>query len=129
MISKCSSLLSLPASAAPGLAAGAGWALGAGAAAGAAHAAPERLELPNGRKAKITYAAGQPPALSARIQDLYGVESDLKIAAGKVPLVIQVLAPNQRPVQITTSLATFWKESYPKLKQELSRKYPKHEWR
>ena len=91
--------------------------------------APERLELPNGRKAKITYAAGQPPALGARIQDLYGVEADLKIAAGKVPLVIQVLAPNWRPVQITTSLATFWKESYPKLKQELQRKYPKHEWR
>ena len=91
--------------------------------------APERLELPNGRKAKITYEPGQPPALAARIQDLYGVETDLKIAAGKVPLVIQVLAPNFRPVQITTSLATFWKDSYPKLKQELSRKYPKHEWR
>jgi ATP-dependent helicase HrpB len=46
-----------------------------------------------------------------------------------VPLVIQVLAPNYRPVQVTTSLSNFWKESYPKLKQELSRKYPKHEWR
>jgi ATP-dependent helicase HrpB len=91
--------------------------------------APERLELPNGRKAKITYAENAPPALGARIQDLYGVEGDLRIAGGKVPLVIQVLAPNYRPVQITTSLANFWKESYPKLKQELSRKYPKHEWR
>jgi ATP-dependent helicase HrpB len=57
------------------------------------------------------------------------VETDLKIAAGRVSLLIQVLAPNQRPVQITTSLANFWKESYPKLKQELQRKYPKHEWR
>lgn len=91
--------------------------------------APERYELPNSRKAKITYEPGQPPTLGARIQDLYGVESDLKIAAGKVSLVIQILAPNFRPVQITTSLANFWKESYPKLKQELSRKYPKHEWR
>lgn len=91
--------------------------------------APERFELPNGRRAKITYAAGQPPTLAARIQDLYGVESDLRIATGKVPLVIQVLAPNQRPVQITSSLATFWKDSYPRLKQELQRKYPKHEWR
>jgi ATP-dependent helicase HrpB len=90
---------------------------------------PERLELPNGRKAKITYAVGQPPTLAARIQDLYGVDSDLRIASGKVPLVIQVLAPNFRPVQITTSLANFWKESYPRLKQELQRKYPKHEWR
>jgi len=91
--------------------------------------APERLELPNGRRAKITYAENAPPTLAARIQDLYGVDADLRIAAGKVPLVIQVLAPNQRPVQVTTSLSNFWKESYPKLKQELSRKYPKHEWR
>jgi len=91
--------------------------------------APERYELPNGRRAKITYAPGQPAILGARIQDLYGVETDLKIAAGRVSLLIQVLAPNQRPVQITTSLANFWKESYPKLKQELQRKYPKHEWR
>jgi ATP-dependent helicase HrpB len=91
--------------------------------------APERYELPNGRRAKITYAPGQPATLGARIQDLYGVETDLKIAGGRVSLLIQVLAPNQRPVQITTSLANFWKESYPKLKQELQRKYPKHEWR
>jgi ATP-dependent helicase HrpB len=91
--------------------------------------APERLELPNGRKAKITYAENAQPTLGARIQDLYGVTADLRIGGGNVPLVIQVLAPNYRPVQITTSLANFWKESYPKLKQELSRKYPKHEWR
>jgi ATP-dependent helicase HrpB len=91
--------------------------------------APERFELPNGRRAKIIYGEGQPPTLAARIQDLYGVDTDLKIAAGKVSLLIQVLAPNQRPVQITTSLTNFWKESYPKLKQELQRKYPKHEWR
>ncbi|MEO8353933.1 MAG: ATP-dependent helicase C-terminal domain-containing protein, partial [Chthoniobacteraceae bacterium] len=91
--------------------------------------APERLELPNGRRAKITYAENQPPTLGARIQDLYGVTGDLRIAGGKVPLVIQVLAPNHRPIQITSNLANFWKESYPKIKQELSRKYPKHEWR
>ncbi|MEQ1853230.1 MAG: ATP-dependent helicase C-terminal domain-containing protein, partial [Chthoniobacteraceae bacterium] len=91
--------------------------------------APERLELPGGRRAKITYAENAEPTLAARIQDLYGVDGDLRIAGGKVPLVIQILAPNQRPVQITSSLSTFWKESYPKLKQELSRKYPKHEWR
>ena len=91
--------------------------------------APERFELPGGRRAKITYAENAPPTLAARIQDLYGVDGDLRIAGGKVSLVIQVLAPNQRPVQVTTSLSNFWKESYPKLKVELSRKYPKHEWR
>jgi ATP-dependent helicase HrpB len=91
--------------------------------------APERVELPGGRRAKITYAQDGPPILSARIQDLYGVTDDLKIAAGRVPLVIHVLAPNHRPVQVTNSLKTFWAESYPKLKQQLQRQYPKHEWR
>jgi ATP-dependent helicase HrpB len=91
--------------------------------------APERIELPNGKKWKITYDAKAAPVIAARIQELYGVEGSLSIAAGRVPLVIQVLAPNQRPVQVTQNLSTFWKESYPKLKQELQRKYPRHEWR
>jgi ATP-dependent helicase HrpB len=91
--------------------------------------APERLPLPGGRKAKITYAAEGIPYLSARIQDLYGVERPLTIAQNKVTLVIHVLAPNQRPIQITEDLSSFWKNSYPKIKLELQRKYPKHEWR
>ena len=91
--------------------------------------APERISLPNGKKWKITYDAKAAPVIAARIQELYGVEGSLMIAAGRVPLVIQVLAPNQRPVQVTQNLSTFWKEAYPKLKQELQRKYPKHEWR
>ena len=90
--------------------------------------APERLELPGGRKAKVIYTVGSPPMTAARIQDLYGVTS-LTVAKGRQPVTIQILAPNQRPVQITTDLANFWKESYPKIKQELQRKYPKHEWR
>ena len=90
--------------------------------------APERLELPGGRKAKVIYTVGSPPMTAARIQDLYGVTS-LTVAKGRQPVTIQILAPTQRPVQITTDLANFWKESYPRIKQELSRKYPKHEWR
>lgn len=90
--------------------------------------APGRFELPGGRKARIIYTYGQPPMTAARIQDLYGF-NNLTVAKGRVPVTIQVLAPNQRPVQITSDLANFWKESYPKIKQELSRKYPKHEWR
>jgi ATP-dependent helicase HrpB len=91
--------------------------------------APERIELPNGKKWKIAYDAKAEPTIAARIQELYGVEGNLTIAAGRVPLVIQVLAPNHRPIQITQNLSTFWRESYPKIKQELQRKYPKHEWR
>ncbi|MCE0482944.1 MAG: ATP-dependent helicase HrpB [Methylacidiphilales bacterium] len=89
---------------------------------------PERLELPGGRKAKVIYMPDKPPMTAARIQDLYGV-TNLTVAKGRKPVTIQILAPNQRPVQITSDLANFWKESYPKIKQELQRRYPKHEWR
>jgi len=90
---------------------------------------PERLELPGGRKAKITYNGEADPVLSARIQDLYGVTEDIKIVAGRIPVTIHILAPNHRPVQVTKSLKNFWVEAYPKLKQQLQRQYPKHEWR
>jgi ATP-dependent helicase HrpB len=90
--------------------------------------APERLELPGGRKARVIYTVGSAPMTAARIQDLYGVTS-LTVAKGRSPVTIQILAPNQRPVQITSDLANFWKESYPKIRQELQRRYPKHEWR
>lgn len=91
--------------------------------------APERLEMPNGRKFKIAYDLAGPPTIAVRIQDLYGVEQSLLIAAGRVPVTIQVLAPNHRPIQVTQNLATFWRESYPKIKQELQRRYPKHVWK
>ena len=91
--------------------------------------APERIRLPNDRQAKIVYSASKPPTVAARIQDLYGVASSLTIGQGRVALRIEVLAPNHRPIQITDDLTTFWRESYPKIKQELQRKYPKHKWR
>jgi ATP-dependent helicase HrpB len=89
--------------------------------------APERLEMPNGRKFKIAYAAKAAPTIVVRIRDLYGVEGEMRIAPGKIPVVIQILAPNQRPIQVTQNLSNFWKESYPKIKQELQQKYLKHE--
>ncbi len=91
--------------------------------------APARYELPTGRHAKLQYVENQPPLLSARIQDLYGVDGSLTICEGRVPILLQILAPNHRPIQTTQNLSTFWKEAYPKIKQELQRKYPRHEWR
>ena len=91
--------------------------------------APERIKLPNDRNARITYGATHAPTIAARIQDLYGVENGLMIGQGRIALRIEVLAPNHRPIQITDDLATFWRENYPKIKQELQRKYPKHRWR
>jgi ATP-dependent helicase HrpB len=90
---------------------------------------PERLTMANGRKSRITYAAEGPPVLSARIQELYGIEGKFSLGQGRVPVKIQVLAPNQRPIQVTEDLTSFWREIYPKIKPELSRRYPRHEWR
>ncbi|MDD5350639.1 MAG: ATP-dependent helicase HrpB [Chthoniobacteraceae bacterium] len=91
--------------------------------------APERLEMPNGRRFKIAYDPSGPPTIAVRIQDLYGVEESLLIAAGRVPVTIQVLAPNHRPIQVTQNLRTFWREAYPKVKAELQRRYPRHVWK
>jgi ATP-dependent helicase HrpB len=91
--------------------------------------APERIELSNGRKAKVAYSLENPPSISLRIQDLYDVKESPRVAMKRVPVVVHILGPNHRPVQVTQDLARFWKEHYPKVKQELQRKYPKHEWR
>jgi len=91
--------------------------------------APERLSLANGRSAKVAYAPGNPPHLALRLQQLYGVNSTPRIALGRVPVVVQILAPSHRPVQITQDLAGFWRDHYPRIKQELQRRYPRHEWR
>jgi len=90
---------------------------------------PERIEMANGRRARLTYTKDGPPVLSARIQELYGVSSTFSLGQGRVPVKIEVLAPNQRPIQVTDDLSNFWREQYPKIKTELSRRYPRHEWR
>jgi ATP-dependent helicase HrpB len=91
--------------------------------------APERLTLPNGRTPKVVYEDGKSPHIALRIQELYGVTQTPKIAMGRVPVVVQILTPGMKPIQITQDLASFWNEHYPKIKSELQRKYPKHEWR
>jgi ATP-dependent helicase HrpB len=91
--------------------------------------APERLALPNGKTPKITYVADGSPYIALRIQELYDVKSTPCIGLNRIPVLIHILAPNMRPVQITQDLANFWREHYPKVKQELQRRYPKHEWR
>jgi len=91
--------------------------------------APERLALTNGRTPKVNYEAGKPPFISLRIQELYGVTQTPKIAMGRVPVVVHILTPGMKSIQVTSDLLSFWREHYPKIKSELQRKYPKHEWR
>ena len=90
---------------------------------------PERLVMGNGRRSRLTYHKEGPPVLSARIQELYGIEGRFAVGHGRVPVKIEVLAPNQRPIQVTDDLSAFWRDMYPKVKAELSRRYPRHEWR
>ncbi len=91
--------------------------------------APERISLPNGRTPKVTYDADGPPFISLRIQELYDVTQTPRIAMARVPLSVHILSPGMKPVQVTQDLGNFWKEHYPRLKSELQRRYPKHEWR
>lgn len=91
--------------------------------------APERLALANGRTPKVSYEPGANPHIALRIQELYGVTQSPKIALGRVPVVVHILTPGMKPIQVTSDLVNFWREHYPRIKSELQRKYPKHEWR
>ncbi len=90
--------------------------------------APEKVSLPGGRTAKVHYEPGKPPWVESRLQDFFGMAQGPSVCAGRVPLVLHLLAPNMRAVQVTTDLAGFWERHYPSLRKELCRKYPKHSW-
>ena len=90
--------------------------------------APARLPLPGGRSMRVTWRAGEPPRGSARIGDLIGMDRTPTVGGGRVPIVLEILAPNRRPVQVTDDLEGFWERTYPTLKKELKRRYPRHPW-
>ncbi|WP_041448118.1 ATP-dependent helicase C-terminal domain-containing protein [Anaeromyxobacter sp. Fw109-5] len=90
--------------------------------------APERVTLPGGRTTRVHYETGKPPWIESRLQDFFGLAQGPALAGGKVPLVLHLLAPNQRAVQVTTDLAGFWERHYPALRRELGRRYPRHAW-
>jgi len=90
------------------------------------HAAPERIRLPGGREVKVHYEPGKPPWIESRLQDFLGMRESPRI--GGAPVVVHLLAPNHRPVQVTSDLAGFWERLYPQVRKELSRRYPKHKW-
>ena len=93
-----------------------------------ARLAPDSLVLPGGRRLRIHYEPDRPPWVASRLQDFFGLREGPRVFAGRVPLVLQLLAPNQRPVQVTTDLAGFWQRHYPALRRELGRRYPRHAW-
>jgi ATP-dependent helicase HrpB len=100
--------------------------------------APEFLMLPTGNRARITYPPVDPatgdfvseaaPAVAARVQELFGLAESPRLAGGTVPLVVELLSPARRPVQITRDLKSFWNTTYQEVRKELRARYPKHPW-
>ncbi|HEY2773454.1 MAG TPA: ATP-dependent helicase HrpB [Candidatus Binatia bacterium] len=90
--------------------------------------APERIAVPSGSAIRLLYEPGRAPVLAARIQELYGMAETPRIAGGRVPVVMHLLAPNRRPEQVTEDLASFWKNTYVQVRKELRARYPKHAW-
>lgn len=90
--------------------------------------APGHVSIPGRGRVKVNYEPDRDPWVASRLQDFCGLKEGFKIARGRVPIVLHLLAPNNRPVQITTDLAGFWQRTYPGVRRELSRRYPRHPW-
>jgi ATP-dependent helicase HrpB len=89
---------------------------------------PERIDLPNGQSAKITYEAGKDPFISVRVSHLFGVWETPTIVNGRVPLLVHILTPGQKPWQMTRDLKGFWAGGYAQMKKEVAGRYPRHPW-
>lgn len=90
-------------------------------------AAPECFEMPSGQKLRIDYS-GEVPTLAARIQQFFGLHETPSIAGGRLPLMLHLLSPANRPMQVTRDLASFWTNTYPEVRKDLRGRYPKHAW-
>lgn len=90
--------------------------------------APERLQVPSGSWLRLKYEPDRPPILAVRIQELFGLVDTPRLAAGRVRVLLHLLAPNYRPQQITDDLARFWANTYAQVRKDLRARYPKHAW-
>jgi ATP-dependent helicase HrpB len=90
--------------------------------------APTTFGAPSGAHVPIDYAAAEGPKLSIRVQELFGLDRHPSIAGGRVPLIVELLSPAQRPVQVTRDLPGFWRGSYAAVKADMKGRYPKHPW-
>jgi ATP-dependent helicase HrpB len=90
--------------------------------------APESLAIPSGRRVRLVYEADRPPVLAARLQELFGWAETPRVARGRVPVLLHILGPNHRPVQVTDDLRSFWTTAYFQVRKDLRGRYPKHSW-
>ena len=95
--------------------------------------APTRIGVPSGMERRIEYATdhdgrAQPPVLAVKLQELFGLAETPRIADGRVPLLLHLLSPGGKPLQVTRDLRGFWERTYPEVKKEMKGRYPKHPW-
>jgi ATP-dependent helicase HrpB len=90
--------------------------------------APERIQVPSGSRIVVHYEVSRPPVLAVRVQEMFGLPDTPRIAAGRIRVLLHLLAPNHRPQQVTDDLASFWKNTYPLVRKDLRARYPKHAW-
>ncbi|MFH7319453.1 ATP-dependent helicase HrpB [Desulfurivibrio sp. D14AmB] len=89
---------------------------------------PTHLTVPSGSRRKLSYRPGEPPVLAVRLQELFGLADTPRIIENRVPVLLHLLSPAGRPVQITSDLRGFWENAYQEVKKELKGRYPKHHW-
>jgi ATP-dependent helicase HrpB len=90
--------------------------------------APRQLSVPSGMPRKIDYTPGSPPVLAVKLQELFGLADTPTVAQGRVPVLLHLLSPGGRPVQMTSDLRGFWDRTYPEVRKELKGRYPRHPW-
>jgi ATP-dependent helicase HrpB len=90
--------------------------------------APSHIEVPSGSRIRLDYSSREVPVLPVRIQEMFGATTTPRVAGGRVPVLLQLLSPAQRPVQITGDLAGFWRRTYLDVRADLRGRYPKHHW-
>lgn len=90
--------------------------------------APTAIVAPSGRNIVLYYTAGELPVLAVKLQEMFGLATTPTVAGGRVPVLVHLLSPAGRLVQITRDLKVFWENGYPQVKKELQGRYPKHPW-
>ena len=90
--------------------------------------APSQITVPSGSAIRVDYTEGETPVLRVKLQEMFGQADTPRLAGGKVPVMLHLLSPAQRPVQVTQDLKGFWQRTWPEVKKELKGRYPKHQW-
>jgi ATP-dependent helicase HrpB len=90
--------------------------------------APREITVPSGMSRKLSYTRGEAPVLAVKLQELFGLADTPRIARGRIPVVLHLLSPGQKPVQVTQDLKGFWERTYPEVRKELKGRYPRHPW-